>query len=425
MTNKVLIVDGARTPFMRSLGAFSSLAAHQLGNFAINGLLEKTGLEPSLVKYVCMGSVIVDPETTNIAREVVLESSLLKSTPAHTVTMACISSNVASTSIADMIGQGHIDCGIAGGVETFSDVSIRYSKKLRGALLRFNKAKGLLKKLKILSKIRLKDLKPDVPSPKEFSVGITMGESGDQLADSFNISREEADKYALLSHQRAGDAWKNGFYKNQVVSVSFPPKFSPVSEDDGPRPDSTPQMLAKLKPSFNRFGINTAANSSFFTDGASAILLANEKFCKNLALKPLCEIVDYYFAATDPRDELLLGPALAVPVLLQKNNLKFSDIDVWEVHEAFAGQVLAITKALASKKFCASRLGMDQACGEIPLDKMNLWGGSLSLGHPFGATGARLLLTAGQRLVAENGHLAVVTGCAAGGLGSAILLKRA
>ncbi len=424
MKNQVLLIDGNRTPFIRSLGAFSPIAAHELGRFALNGLLSKISIDPAAIKYVSMGSVLVDPNTTNIAREIVLESSLPISTPAHTVTMACISANAAATTVADRIERGDLDCGIAGGVETFSDLPIRYSKSLRQGLLKLNRAKGFFPKLKILSKIRPKDLRPEIPSPKEFSVGITMGQAGDQLAAAFGISRKEADDYALLSHQRAAEAWRLGYYENQVAPVSFPPNFLQVLQDDGPRPDSTPLSLAKLKPSFNPFGINTAANSSFFSDGASALLLANETFAKNSGLLPLCQIVDYLFAAGDPRDELLLGPALTVPFLLEKNKLQFSDIDVWEVHEAFAGQTLAIVKALSSKKFCTSRLGFENACGDIPLDKMNLWGGSLSLGHPFGATGGRLLLTAAQRLRQENKEFAVVTGCAAGGLGSAILLKR-
>lgn len=425
MINQVFIVDGTRTPFMRSMGAFSSLPAHELGKFAVNALINQVEIDPKQIDYLCMGNVIQNPATPNIAREIGLISMLPKSTPAHTVSMACISSNIASTSMADMIINGHIDCAIAGGTDTFSDIPIRLSKNLRKILLKVNKSKSLLDKLKIISSLRPKDLKPDIPSPKEFSVDITMGEAGDQLAAFFDVSRKEADAYALLSHKRAFEAWQEGFYQQQVTSVLAPPSFKMISKDDGPRPKSTIKQLSLLKPSFNRFGINTAANSSFFSDGASALLLANEKSIKENSLKPLCEIIDYYYAAGNPLDELLLGPALAVPTLLKRNNLDISHIDVWEVHEAFAGQVLAIVKALSSADFCLKRLGLSEPLGTIPLEKMNILGGSLSLGHPFGATGGRLLLTAGQRLQKEHGKLAVVTGCAAGGLGSAILLKRA
>lgn len=424
MHHKTFIIDGVRTPFIRSSGAFSSLMAYELGVYAANGLVNKTGVKAADIQYACFGSVLADPRTSNLAREIVLASSLEESTPAHTVTMACISSNVATTTLSDMISLGHIDCGIAGGAETFSDLPIRYSKKLRELMLGFKKSKNLLGRLKLISAVGIKDFKPDIPRAEEFSVGISMGEAGDMLASQFKITRKEADDFALLSHKRAARAWEQGFYANQVVPVSLAKNII-INEDNGPRPHSTPKMLADLKPAFNRFGLNTAANSSFFSDGASALLCAHGDFIKKHKLTPLSSIEDYYYSASDPLDELLLGPALSVPRLLEKNGLSIADIQVWEVHEAFAGQVLAIIKALASKEFCRTRLGLKEALGEIPLESVNLWGGSLSLGHPFGATGARLILTASQRLVHEKGNFAVVTGCAAGGLGSAILLKRA
>lgn len=423
MKNYPLIVGGARTAFARSLGKFSKLLAHDLGKHVINGLVEKTSIDPSLIQYVCMGSVISDPNTSNVAREIVLESIIEKTTPAHTVTMACISSNVAATTIGELISAKQIECGIAGGVETFSDLPLRYSKNLRSLLLQSKKEQSVWKLWKLWSKFRPKDLVPDIPSPKEFSTGYSMGEAGDQLAARFGISREEADKYALMSHQRAAAAWRAGHYQNQVIPVAASPKFEPVTKDDGPRPDSTPKKLASLPTSFGSFGVNTAANSSFFSDGASAILLASEEFCSQNEMKPLARIKDYLFTAGDPLSELLLGPALAVPQLLKRNGLASRDIHVWEIHEAFAAQVLAVLTAMTSQSFCNERLGLP-ALSEIPMEKVNLWGGSLSLGHPFGATGTRLLLTAAERLHAEDKNLAVVTGCAASGLGSALLLER-
>lgn len=420
MTNQPLIIDGARTPFMRSGGKFNDLSSRELGNFAVNGLLNKLDLEPSNVQYACMGTVIADPDTPNVAREIVLMGLLSQATPAHTVSMACISSNIATTTIAEMIRSGHILCGIAGGVETFSDIPIRFSKNLRQVLLHIKKKKTLAGKLKLLSHLHLGDLKPDIPSPKEFSTGFTMGEAGDQLAAQFGISRKDADTYALESHRRAADAWLAGHYKDQVIPIAS----HDATKDDGPRPDSTPDMLARLHPAFDRFGVNTAANSSFFSDGGSAIMLGSRAFCQQQGIHALASIKDYIYSGSDPLSELLLGPALTVPYLLKRNDLKVSDIDVWEIHEAFAGQVLAILKAMSSADFCQKRLGLDQPLSDIPMDLINRWGGSLSLGHPFGATGTRLILTAAQRLVAEDGKLAVVTGCAASGLGSAILLAR-
>lgn len=424
MRNQPYIIDGARTPFMRSGGKFAGLMAHELGNYIVNGLLKKCGIDPQHIEYLCMGTVLADPSTSNVAREIVLESSLLKSTPAHTVTMACISSNMAATSVASLISSGQISGGFAGGVETFSDLPIRYSKNLRQILIQSRRKKHLKDRLKLWSRLRLKDLRPDTPSPKEFSTGFSMGEAGDQLSQKFSISRRDADSFALMSHQRAANAWQEGFYERSVIAVDVPPDFRTISKDDGPRPDSTPEILAQLPPAFDRFGINTAANSSFFSDGASAILLGSRAFCDKTGQKPMAAIIDFHYGAGDPLHELLLGPALTLPILLKKNGLKISDVQVVEIHEAFAGQVLANLKAMASKEFCNDRLGLDEALGEIPMEIINRFGGSLSLGHPFGATGARLLMTAASRLWHEDGEFAVVTGCAASGLGSAILLKR-
>lgn len=424
MKNYPLIIDGKRTPFMRSGDKFAQLMSHDLGKLAINGLMEKTAIDPKHINYVCMGSVLSDPNTSNVAREIVLESKLLKTTPAHTVSMACISSNMAATTTLELIRSGQIDCGIAGGAETFSDIPIRYGKNLRHLLLQTKKAKRFTDRVKLWSRFRIRDLKPDIPSPKEFSTGFTMGEAGDQLAARFAVSRQDADKFAYLSHQRAASAWLDGLYDQQVIPVDVPPLFHTVIKDDGPRPDSTLKKLATLPPAFDRFGINTAANSSFFSDGASAILMGNRKFCSDAGLKPLASVQDYFYGAGDPLHELLLGPALTVPILLKKNGLRVSDIQVFEMHEAFAGQVLANLKAMASLQFCQERLSLESALSDISLDIVNRLGGSLSLGHPFGATGTRLLLTAAQRLADEDGEYAVVTGCAASGLGSAILLKR-
>lgn len=424
MNKLPLVVDGVRTPFMRSLDKFAGFTAHELATFALNGLINKTEISSTLVEYVCLGTVIADPNTSNIAREAVLSSVLNKTTPAHSVSMACISSNASTTTIMDLILTSRIECGIAGGVETFSDVPLRFSRNLRRMLLQSTKKKHLTDRLKLWSNFRLRDLKPEIPSPKEFSTGKTMGEAGDELAALFAISRKDADTYALLSHERAHKAWQLGHYQKQVIAVDVPPSFTAIERDDGPRV-STFEKVSSLSPAFNKYGINTAANSSFFSDGASAIMLATDEFCRQHDLTPLARIKDYFYTAGDPQNELLLGPALSVPILLKKNNLSVNDIDVFEVHEAFAGQVLANLKAMASAKFCRERLGLSQAMGEIPFDRMNLWGGSLSLGHPFGATGARLIHTAALRLQHEKSRYAIVTGCAASGLGSAILLERA
>lgn len=425
MTHPCYVFDGIRTPFMRSGNKFANLLAHDLGNAAVNGLMKKINLNPDFIDYVCMGSVIADPDTSNVAREIVLESILKTSTPAHTVTMACISANVAITTLASMIQLGQVSAGIAGGTETFSDLPIRFGRNFRRLMLQIGRKKHFKDRLKLFSSLRLSDFFPHTPSPKEFSTGFSMGQAGDQLAHKFGVSRTEADQFALTSHQRAAKAWEQGMYDDAVVPVDVPPNFITIGQDDGPRPDSSLETLSHLPTAFNEFGINTAANSSFFTDGAAVCLLGDQDFASRSGLSPLATIIDFMYRAGDPLHELLLGPALTVPILLKRNGLHIKDIGVLEIHEAFAGQVLANLKAMASKEFCNKRLGLEEALGEFPMEIINLMGGSLSLGHPFGATGARLILSACKRLWSEGAEYAVVTGCAASGLGSAILLRRA
>jgi acetyl-CoA acyltransferase len=312
-----------------------------------------------------------------------------------------------------MIRTGQIKAGIAGGVETFSDPPIRLSRKLRQALNNLSRAKSLRAKIRILSALRPRDLRPDVPSPTEFSTGDTMGQGCERLARRLGISRADADTFALRSHMNAGKAWSEGLYQRDVIPVFVPPTFVNVAKDDGPRPNSTIEQLGKLPGAFDRdFGVNTAANSSFFTDGASALLVTDLDHALAHGLKPLARVLDYVYSGGDPLDDLLTGPAFSIPRILSQNQLGAHEVDVWEIHEAFASQVLANMKFMA-------KLGID-----IPLDRVNTRGGSLSLGHPFGATGGRLLLTACRRLHYEDARYAVVAGCAAGGLGSAILLER-
>ena len=370
-----------------------------------------------------MGTVVFDPRTPNVAREITLGAGLPESTPAFTTTMACISSNVAATTSQTPFSWATSTWVLRGDRHAF-DPPIRLSKNLRQALVRLQKAKGPADYFKILSDLGPKDILPDIPSASEFSTGLTMGQSCERAAKTHQVTREETDAYAAMSHQRAAAAWEAGIYNSEIVPVHVPPHFKTLTEDNGPRGDTTVEKLKKIKPAFDRqFGVSTAGNSSFLTDGASAVLLASLEKCKALALKPKAILVDHVFTGANPLDELLMGPAMSIPHLLRRNNLKLEDIDVWEIHEAFAAQMVFNLKCLASKDFAQNRLGLDDAVGEIPMDKLNIWGGSLSLGHPFGATGGRLLNTAARRLQEKGGRYAVVSGCAAGGQGSAILLQ--
>jgi acetyl-CoA acyltransferase len=420
----VVVVDAVRTPFLKSNGAFRSLMSWELGSSAIKGLLAKTGVDPGVVDVVVMGSVVQDPRTSNLAREAMLGAGLPHTVPAFTTTLACISANVAATTVADQIQLGRVDVGVVGGAESFSDPPIRLSKNLRQALVKMQKAKGPQGYLQILSTLNPADLIPDVPSAAEFSTGLTMGESCERLAKRVGVSRRDSDEFAVRSHVLADRAWKEGRYADEVVPVAVAPSFDLVSADDGPRGDSTLESVSKLKPAFDRdFGLLTAASSSFLTDGGSAVLLMSAAHAKKLGHKSRSILKDWVYAAGDPLEELLTGPSLSIPKLLARNHLTVKDIGVWEIHEAFAAQLVANLRLIADAKFVAERVGVDSGGGEIPLDRVNAWGGSLSLGHPFGATGGRLIATATRRLEVTGEKYAVISGCAAGGHGSAILLQ--
>lgn len=422
---RVVVVDGARTPFLRSQTEFQDLMAYELGAMAVAGLVQKSGLDPALVDRVILGTVLQEPKTSNLAREVALAARLPDSCPAFTVTAACASANTAITSAAEAIACGAAGVVIAGGAELLSDVPIRFSRRVRKRLIAAQKAKGLGDTLKLAAGLKLRDLKPEAPAIAEFSTGKTMGDSGERLAKRFGLTREEQDAWALASHHRAEWATKEGHYRSQVVPAYVSPGFQPIAKDNGIRSDTTLEKLANLPPAFDRkFGSVTAGNSSFLTDGAAACLLMSEEKANELSLKPLAAIKSYALVALDPVEELLLGPVVSVPPALDAAGIALSDVGVFEIHEAFASPVLAFVRLLANADYCKSRLGRAGAVGEVDTDRMNAWGGSLSLGHPFGATGARLVMTACRRLVAEDARWAVVSACAAGAIGHAIVLER-
>lgn len=422
---KVVVVDGARTPFLRSGTDFSELMSYQLGAMAVSGLLHRSGIDPNQVDRLIMGTVIGEPRTSNLAREVLLASGLPKSCPAYTVTAACTSANVAITNAIEAIAVGAADVVIAGGAETLSDVPIRFSRPVRKRLIAAQKAKGPADYMGLLQGLRPADILPDTPAIAEFTTGLTMGESAERLAKRVGISREDQDAYALDSHLRAARATEAGFLADQVVPAHVAPRFEPITRDNGIRADSTMEKLAKLPPVFDRkFGTVTAGNSSFLTDGAAVCLLMSEEKAQELGLEPLCSIAGMAMTAMDPLEELLLGPAFAIPRALDQAGVVLDQVGVWELHEAFAAQMLANVRVLADPAFCRERLGRDDALGTIPHAALNAWGGSLSIGHPFGATGARLLITAARRMKHENAEWGVIAACAAGALGSATVLRR-
>jgi len=421
----IVLVDGCRIPFMRAGTHYKNLLAYDLGRMALQGLLSRNDLPPEKVDRLIFGNVIQEVKTSNVARESALGAGIPNSVPAYTVTMACISANQAITSGIEQIKNGQAEIVIAGGTETMSDVPIRFRKNFRRKLLEAQKYRSPADYLKFFKGLHPSDLLPEAPSISEYSTGETMGKSADKLAAKFGVTRKEQDAYALRSHLRAAKATKDGLLEPEIVPAVIPPKFNVFTEDNGIRSDTTIEKLSKLKPAFIKpHGTITAGTSSFLTDGASAVLIMTEHKAKEMGYKPIAYLRNYTYVAQDPGEELLLGPAYATPKVLDAAGLTLKDIDVIEFHEAFAGQILANLYALKSTTFAKNNLNRNKAVGDIDLDKFNLLGGSLSLGHPFGATGGRLVTTAANRLVREDGTLALVAACAAGGQGHAMIIER-
>lgn len=420
-----VLVDGIRTPFLKSGTEYNDLMAYDLGRYAIQGLLARNAVDPSSIDRIIMGNVIQEVRTSNVARESALGAGIPNTVPAFTIALACISSNQAVASGVDLIRSGQAKIILAGGTETMSDIPVRFKKKFRQKVLEARKYKSPLDFLKFLKGLRPKDLLPELPAIAEFSTGETMGKSADRMAARFGVSRNDQDEFAMRSHHLAAKATQEGLLDDEIFPVKVPPKFSVVKSDNGFRADTSIEKLTKLKPAFIKpHGTITAGNASFLTDGASASFIMEEQTALSLGLKPKAYLREYNFVSQDPKDELLLGPAYAAPKVLDQMNLKLEDIDVFEIHEAFAGQVLAVLTALDSEKFAKEFLSRDSKVGQIPMDKINTLGGSLSLGHPFGATGVRLVTTAANRLHREDGKFALVTACAAGGQGHAIILEK-
>eukprot|EP00005_Dracoamoeba_jomungandri_P006234 CAMPEP_0174261320 /NCGR_PEP_ID=MMETSP0439-20130205/11361_1 /TAXON_ID=0 /ORGANISM="Stereomyxa ramosa, Strain Chinc5" /LENGTH=465 /DNA_ID=CAMNT_0015345775 /DNA_START=9 /DNA_END=1406 /DNA_ORIENTATION=+ len=426
----VVLVDAARTPFLMSGTNFKDLRAYDLARHAIKGLVTKVNAQGKVdiaehIDYVTMGTVIQEVKTSNIAREAALAAGLPLSTPAHTVTMACISANVAITTAVNAIKSGDYDVAVCGGAETMSDVPIRFSRELRKRMLASRKVKSPTGYFKLLKGLSLGHLAPELPAVAEFSSGETMGKSADRLAAAFQITRLAQDEYAIRSHVLAAEAFEKGLLSD-IIPVIVKDGDGYVDRDNGVRAaEMTKEKVASLKPAFIKpHGTITAANASYLTDGASAGLIMSESKALELGLKPKAYLRHHLYVSQDPQDQLLLGPAYATPKILQKAGLKLSDIDVFEYHEAFAGQILANLEALNSDRFAREHMGLSEKVGRIDIDKFNNWGGSLSLGHPFGATGTRLVNTAANRLIHEDGKYALVAACAAGGQGHACIIER-
>ncbi len=420
------IVAGLRTPFIKSGTDFKRLLPLDLGRQVVLELLSRLDLDVKQIDRLIYGQVIATVEAPNIAREIVLSSSLPRTLEAYTVSRACASSTQAVVDAAQAILLGEADVVVAGGADSASRPPITISDNLADALVAVNAAKDPMSKAKIFTRLRPKDLLPKPPALTERSTGLTMGQSCEKMAKENGISRAAQDAFAVRSHKKAAMGWEKGILAQEVMAVAVPPRLESVVEKDGfVRPDSSIEKLAALKPVFDRrYGTITAASSSPLTDGASAVVVMSEEKAKALGYTPLAYVKAWAFAGLDPGWQMLMGPSFATPKALDRAGLKLADLDVIDMHEAFAAQVLSNLQAFASKEWAKQHLGRDEAIGEVPDEKLNIYGGSIAIGHPFAATGARQILTMARELDRRGGGKALVAQCAAGGLGAAVILER-
>lgn len=422
---RIAIVAGVRTPFAKQSTAYKSLSALDLGQAAVAELVARTALDPKAIQQVVYGQVLPSIAAPNIAREIVLATGLPRSIEAFSVSRACATGHQATVSVAEAIAAGVIEGGIAGGADSSSDVPITVSKRLAAALLEASKARTGLDRLKAFTGLTPKDLVPVPPAIVEFSTGLSMGESAEKMAKENGIARDAQDRLAHASHTKAARAWSEGHFA-EVMTMYVPGKggLVPFAKDNLVREDSRIESYASLKPAFDKkYGTVTAGNSSPLTDGASALLLMREDKAKALGYEPLGYLRSYAFAALDPRGQLLMGPAYATPIALERAGITLRDVDLVDMHEAFAAQVLSNVQALASKTFAEEKLGRAEAVGEIDPDKLNTTGGSIALGHPFAATGGRQIVQTLRSLRRAGKELGLVTACAAGGIGVAMVLE--
>ncbi len=424
-SRRAVIVGGVRTPFVKAFGDLMKIDSIGLGVAAVEALLQRTGIARSEIESIIWGGVILPSGAPNLAREIALDLRLPPSVEGMTVTRACASGLQAITLAAAAIERGESDVVIAGGSDSTSNAEIKLPQKVVHALapLAFGKATpadylGVLANL-----MPLHEIMPQRPSIAERSTGEVMGEAAEKMARRNEISRQSQDELAVRSHQRAAAAIASGRFESEVTSIKTP-EGKWVHADGLVRADTSVEKLGKLRPVFAKDGSLTAGNSSPLTDGGAAVLLMSEAKAKALGLKPLAAFKSWAYSAVDPADQLLMGPALAIPKALDRAGLTLADIDIVDMHEAFAAQVLSVLKMLGSDAFARARLGRDKAVGTIDPESINLHGGSLALGHPFAATGARMVTTMANELSRGGKRTALLGICAAGGLGAAAILER-
>ncbi|WP_273426686.1 acetyl-CoA C-acetyltransferase [Marinobacter sp.] len=419
---RVAVLGGNRIPFAKSNTAYSKIGNQELLTSALRGLVDRYGLQGQRLGEVVAGAVIKHSRDFNLTREAALSSGLAPETPAYDIQQACGTGLEAAILVANKIALGQIECGIAGGTDTTSDAPIGVGEGLREILLDLNRAKTLGQRLKILGRFRPGHLVPEVPENGEPRTGMSMGDHAQITAHEWNIAREDQDQLALESHKKLGQAYEDGFFSDLMTPLAG------LERDNILRPDTTLEKLASLKPCFDREnGTMTAANSTALTDGASCVLLASEEWAKanNLEVKAwltFSEVAAVDFV--DKKEGLLMAPAYAVPRMLEKAGLSLQDFDYYEIHEAFASQVLSTLKAWEDPEFCKTRLELDQPLGSIDRSKLNVKGSSLAAGHPFAATGGRIVATLAKLLEQKGSGRGLISICAAGGQGVTAILER-
>ena len=420
---RVAIIGGNRIPFARSNGPYATASNQAMLTAALEGLIERYNLHGLRIGEVAAGAVLKHSRDFNLTRECVLGSRLSPTTPAYDIQQACGTGLEAVLLVANKIALGQIDCGIAGGVDTTSDAPIGVNEGLRKILLQANRAKGLGDKLKVLSQVRPRHLKPELPRNGEPRTGLSMGEHCEQMAKAWGIPRDAQDQLALDSHLHMAAAYAEGWHDDLLTP------FLGLTRDNNLRPDLTLDQLAGLKPSFDRSGQGTltAGNSTPLTDGASLVLLGSEPWARERGLPILAYLRDGEAAAVDfvhGAEGLLMAPVYAVPRLLARNGLSLQDFDYYEIHEAFAAQVLCTLKAWQDPQYCKSRLGLEAPLGAIDRSRLNIKGSSLAAGHPFAATGGRIVANLAKLLSVAGQGRGLISICAAGGQGVTAIVER-
>ncbi|HTP23425.1 MAG TPA: acetyl-CoA C-acetyltransferase [Solirubrobacteraceae bacterium] len=420
---RVAVLGGIRIPFARQNSSYARASNQDMLTATLEALVGKFSLEDETLGEVAAGGVLKHSRDFNLTRESVLGTRLNPHTPAYDLQQACGTGLEAAILVANKIALGQIESGIAGGFDTTSDAPIAINEDLRGVLLQFNRSGSNASRLKALTRLRPQQIVPQIPQNAEPRTGLSMGEHAAIMATEWGITREEQDELTVRSHKNLAAAYDTGFLDELVVP------FLGLERDQNLRPDTSVEKLARLKPVFGgEQGTMTAGNSTPLSDGASVVLLASEEWAAAHDLPVLAYIVDAQTAAVDhvhKREGLLMAPTYAVPRLLERNNVKLDDFDFYEIHEAFASQVLCTLKAWEDPVYCRERLGLDGPLGEIDVDKLNTQGGSLAAGHPFGATGGRIVATLAKTLHQHGSGRGLISICAAGGLGVTAVMEAA